>query len=613
MGIIRPGGRVVPEEVVQCRDMISHRGPDDAGLWISPDQTVGLGHHRLSIIDLSPLGHQPMRNEDESLWLVYNGEIYNFGNIRGELEKRGHIFRSRADSESILHAYEEWGTACLGRFNGIFAFALWDERSRRLFAARDRLGVKPLYYWHGTQGTLVFASELKALMVFPGLRKRVDLDSLWWYLAFQRVPAPRTILQDCACLAPGHYMIFDVAQNRLDVVCYWAASEIATQGPLDGDEVQWEEQLDTLLRDAVKSQLVSDVPIGAFLSGGIDSTSVVAMMAQANAETRTFTIGFTDQVDEAPYARRIAQVLGTHHQEMYVSQREMLEFVPHLADVYDEPLADSSVIPTYWVSRLTRQHVTVALSGDGGDELFGGYGLQYDRISRWCWLTKVPYSLRHSLVQAGNVLPWGKIQKAINVLDFEDLQALVLNLSTCWRPFELRRLLPGVNVVLDGWTQKVSSLPFLNRLMLNDLTTRLPDEYLVKVDRASMAVSLEVRVPMLDHRLVEFALRLPSEMKIKGSTYKVLLKRVLRKYVPPELWDRPKQGFGAPLDVWLRGELRWMIDDYLHPEKIRHQELFEERVVRAAIQHFLNGQASHYRVWSLIVFEMWMEKYQAGV
>ena len=617
VGLIRPFSRVVEEEeVIRMRDTMVHRGPDDAGVWISPDQMVGLGHRRLSIIDLSPLGRQPMCNEDETLWLVYNGEIYNFADLRSELMACGHVFRSRTDSEVVLHAYEEWGTDCLQRFNGMFAFALWDTRSRRLFAARDRLGIKPFYYWRGEQGSFAFASQLKGLMQVSGFRKELDLESLWWYLAWKRVPSPRCIFARCASLSPGFYLTWDAGQDALTLTQYWDASDFARREPIGGDDQEITNQFESLLRDAVRMQVISDVPLGVFLSGGIDSSTVVSLMARTGVNVRTFTVGLAEsQVDEAPYARQVAQHLGTTHEEMYVSQREAMQVVPQLPHYYDEPFADSSAIPTYWLSKLTRDYVTVALSGDGGDELFGGYG-HYLSIPRWAFTLRGPWAVGQLLSRVADSLPTSKVGLGLHRLGLPCLAGLVQDFTGCWRWHELRRLMPDVRMpTAANWpkTPARDGMPMVDWLMLNDLKNYLPDEMLTKVDRASMAVSLEARVPLLDHRVVEFVLQLPHEYKIRNRTQKWLLRQVLARFVPRELVDRPKCGFGAPLDEWLRNDLRWMVDDYLDPERIRRQGLFDVASVEVAVRRFLRGESHHYRVWALIVFEMWAEKYQVEV
>jgi len=610
-GCVRPSGGIGVEDVARMSGALVHRGPDDQGVWISPGGIAGLGHCRLSIIDLSPLGHQPMTNEDQSLWLVYNGEIYNFMELRSILESLGHRFVSRADSEVIVHAYEEWGRSCLERLNGIFAFALWDERSQSLFAARDRLGVKPFYYWVGPDGSFAFASQLKGLMQAPAFEAELDLESLWWYLTLRHVPSPRCILRRCATLPPGHSLTWRSERRFLETECYWSAGEIADRRPASVRTAATEEDLEALVRDAIRQQLVSDVPIGAFLSGGLDSTLVVACMAQAGARVKTFTIGFRDQVDEVPFARRVASHFGASHEEMYVTAEEMQRCIPELPDVFDEPLADSSVIPTLWLSRMTRRHVTVALSGDGGDELFGGYGWYAD-LMRMRPLTWIPAPLRRALAAPGRLLPWGKAQKVLNVLDFKDWMGLMRNITGCWRAPELKRLMPPINPGNGRLTVDRRDAPgcgALDRMLLHDLTTYLPDELLVKVDRAGMSVGLEVRVPLLDHRVVECALRLPPQLKIKGRSQKVVLRRILKRLVPDEWIDRPKRGFGAPLDSWLKGSLRWVVDQYLDERRIRAQGLFEPAVVKEAVDHFQKGAASHYRVWALIVFEMWAERY----
>lgn len=609
VGVVSKDRCVTVEDLTAARDTMRDRGPDDAGIWVSPDRSVGLAHRRLAVIDLSPAAHQPLSNEDGSLWIVYNGEVYNYRQLRTRLMSLGRQFRSRSDTEVVLRAYEEWGSECLSELDGIFAFAIWDVQRRRLFAARDRLGVKPFYYWQPDRCSFAFASQLKALMRLMGSAKSLDLESVWWYLATRSVPSPRAILRNCRSLPPGHCLTLDADTAECIVSRYWSAADIARQEPLTRSASDLEEELDGLLLDAVRRQLVADVPVGAFLSGGLDSTCVAAMMRRAGADTATFSIGFTEQFDEAPHAAETARHLGTRHRETYVSEREMRALVPDLPGVFDEPLADSSMIPTIWLSRFARESVTVALSGDGGDEIFGGYAHQYARFLRAAELAKVPRRVRQSLADMGRSFGWSKLAKALNVLDFDGLGGLALNLNACWRPRELDSLLPIPRPAEPALLSVGGAQRRLSSYLLADLLGRLPDEYLTKVDRASMSCSLEVRVPLLDQRLVEFALRLPIDLRVSGHASKVLLRRVMARYVPPEILNRPKRGFGAPMDSWLRGDLRWMLDDYLDPVRVKQRGLFDARTVQRAKRQFLNGSASHYRVWALVVFEMWADKY----
>jgi asparagine synthase (glutamine-hydrolysing) len=612
VGLIKPFETVEPDEIMRMRDVMVHRGPDDAGVWVSADHAVGLGHRRLSIIDLSPLGGQPMCNEDETLWLVYNGEIYNFLNLRRELQSKGHNFRSRADSEVVLHAYEEWGTDCLQHFNGMFAFAIWDTNSKKLFAARDRLGIKPFYYWRGEHGSLAFASQLKALFYAPGFKKEVDPESLWLYLAFRRVPSPRSIFVQCASLSPGYYLIWDAEKKDLILNQYWDAADFCKGEPLYGDSHEITEQFESLLKNAVRIRLFSDVPLGAFLSGGIDSSTVVSLMTEIGANVRTFTVGFNKgKIDEAPYGRQVAQHLGADHEDMYVSHQEAMKAVPELPCFYDEPFADSSAIPTYWLSKLARDYVTVALSGDGGDELFGGYG-HYLSIPRWAGMLRRLKPVSPLLSKIADLMPTNKVGLGLHRLSLLSLDDLLQDFTGAWRWYELQQLMPDVKMTASVCWPKVperDGMPIVNWLMLNDLKNYLPDEMLTKIDRASMAVSLEARVPLLDHRVVEFVLRLPQDYKIRNGTQKWLLRQVLARFLPAELINRPKCGFGAPLDSWLRNDLRWMVDVYLNPEHIRRQGLFDVNTVDVAVQRFLSGKSHHFRVWALIVFQMWAGQY----
>jgi asparagine synthase (glutamine-hydrolysing) len=612
LGCFDLGERLAPEVLTAARDTMTTRGPDDAGVWLADDGTAGLAHRRLSVIDPSSEGHQPMCNEDGSRWIVYNGETYNYLELRGDLLRRGHRFASRTDTEVVLHAYEEWGAACLERLEGIFAFAIWHVPEQRLFAARDRLGVKPLYYYRPQDRRFAFASQLKALMPLMKHGPRLDRESLWWYLHTRSVPAPRSILRDCQVLSAGHWLEYDLAASSLRVHQYWSPAQVGGDERLRASPEELQEELTRLLLAAVRKQLVADVPLGAFLSGGIDSTVVAAMMVRAQSKTATYTVGFADQYDEAPFAAALARYLGTEHHETYVTSRDMLNLVPELPALLDEPLADSSVIPTAALCRHAAESTTVALSGDGGDEVFGGYGRRYATFRRLAPLDRVPSRVRTRLADAGGLLGWTKPAKALELLDFEGLDGLADNLGACWRVRELDRLLsiprPRRPRDCGPWEHDV-----LRTYWARDVAGRLCDEYLVKVDRASMAAALEVRVPLLDQRLVEFGLRLPTGLKVHGASYKVLLRRVAESLVPACLLDRPKRGFGAPLDVWLRGDLSWMLEEYLGPDRVRKRGLFDSEVVKAAVNQFLHGRAAHYRVWALVVFEMWADWYGVEV
>lgn len=606
-------GGIDHDRLVAMRDTLSHRGPDDTGVFRSPGGTVGLGFRRLSIIDTSPSGHQPMSTADGSMHIVFNGEVYNFGELREELSTLGHEFRSRTDTEVVLHAYQEWGENCVKRFIGMFSFAIWSENQRRLFAARDRLGIKPLYY-AATSSRLLLASELKALEASPDFDRRLDPSALREYLSRGYVCSPRSIFAAARSLPPGHTLTWTHDVPLPTIRRYWNPLDHYAAGVAvtSRREEELVEELDALLRSAVKYRLISDVPLGAFLSGGVDSSVVVALMREVgNANVKTFTIGFHEAAfDEADHAEGIARHLGTSHTRLVATQRDARSVISRLPMTYDEPFADSSQIPTCLVSQLTRQHVTVALSGDGGDELFCGYE-NYRRMERWQRAWALPQWLRESAHRVGLLVPHERARLAFHGLALPTIVEFADYYASVWRPHEIDRLVPG----LRGLTNDVSSslpadAPVLDRLMLVDIQRYLPHDILTKVDRASMSVGLEARVPLLDHRVVQFALRLPLSMKLRAGTSKHLLRRVLDRYIPRHLVDRPKQGFGVPLDNWLRGDLRGLIDEYLGPKQLDAGGLFEPTVVRAQLDRFLAGRCGHSRVWSLLMFQMWAKHHR---
>jgi len=620
----------------EATSRLVHRGPDDTGLFFDQESGVGLGHRRLSVIDLSEAGRQPMASDDGMVNIVYNGEIYNFQEIRSTLEGHGHHFRTETDTEVILNAYMEWGMDCLTRFVGMFALALWDSRSRLLFLARDRLGIKPLYY-HFTPGELIFASELKALMAFKGFPRDIDPDAVPLFLHYQYIPSPRTVFKDTFKLLPGRYAVFDGQDIRIR--SYWELPHIdRTSKGRDRSEEDVFTELDHLLTQAVSDRLVSDVPLGALLSGGIDSSIVVALMQKVNTSpVRTFSIGFNEPAyNEAPWALKVAEHLGTDHTDFYVTPKEAMDVIPRLPEIYDEPFADSSAIPTFLVSRLARSQVTVALSGDGGDEQFCGYvrywstramatafqripgpakeglGLVLDKIPP-TWVERCYLPWRRFLPQRFRLAnfpdKWEKFIKLLGQTSIQDLYRMTICL---WSEKELDRLM-GRDIrdcQYEEIFRETGNWPLLSRLMRVDQKTYLPDAMLTKVDRASMAVGLEVRVPLLDHRVVEFTSTLPDRLKYKRGRGKYLLRRLLARYVPEELFERPKMGFGVPIEDWFRGELKEMLLDYLSPERLIKEGLFDHNLVEEKIKEHLSGKANHqYRLWALLMWEMWRERW----
>ncbi|MGQ9371635.1 asparagine synthase (glutamine-hydrolyzing) [Azospirillum sp. A39] len=632
------GGAAAAMEAVLGRmnDTIRHRGPDGDGLWVDPEAGVALAHRRLAIVDLSPLGRQPMASADGRWLVTYNGEIYNFRDLRAELEAAGHVFRSQSDTEVLVEACAAWGVAAAARrLVGIFAFALWDRRRRELHLVRDPLGVKPLY-WGRFGGTLLFASQPKALRAHPAFRGEVDRDALAVYMRHNYVPAPFSIYRGVAKLEPGCILTVRPGAEPERTV-YWdlaAAVRDGRAGRLALSDEEATDRLEALLMDAVGRQMVADVPLGAFLSGGIDSSTVVALMqAQADRPVRTFTIGFHEAgFDEADAARAVAAHLGTDHTELRIEPRHALEVIPGLADWYDEPFADSSQIPTFLVSRMTRRAVTVALSGDGGDELFAGYNRYFWGAGLWRRLGPLPAGLRAAGAAAIRAVPPGgwdalfaplperlrprlagdKLHKLAGVLGADGPDALYRRLITHWEePDALVRGGREPHGLL--WDEAVAErVPdFVERMQYLDAATYLPDDILVKVDRASMAVALEARVPLLDHRVVEFAWRLPLSQKIRGGKGKWLLRQVLDRHVPRALVERPKMGFGVPIDAWLRGPLRDWAEALLDERRLREEGLFDPAPIRTRWAEHLSGRRNwQYLLWSVLMVQAWKDRWE---
>jgi asparagine synthase (glutamine-hydrolysing) len=615
-------------------DTLQHRGPDDSGTWVDETAGLALGFRRLAILDLTQAGAQPMTSVSGRYVLVFNGEIYNHRQLRAELPDVG--FRGHSDTEVMLAAFERWGIAqAPRRFNGMFGFAVWDRQRRVLTLGRDRMGEKPLYYgWVG--GRLLFGSELKALRAAPGFAAGIDRDALTLFLRHGYIPAPYSVYQGIRKLPPAH--LLEIGPDGAgEPTAYWSAREAAQSGlaaPFTGTEQEARTELHALLRDAVGLRLEADVPLGAFLSGGIDSSLVVALMQEVRSDpVRTFTIGFTEQgYDEAPHAKAVAAHLGTAHTELYVSPDEARSVIPLLPGMYDEPFSDSSQIPTYLVSALARRDVTVSLSGDGGDELFGGYPryLLLDRL--WSRLARVPAPLRRAVsrtlltvpaarwdavfraaqpvlpARARQEHPGDKLHKLAGSLGHSRAEDVYLQLVSLWHdPASLVLGASEPPTPLTSPGAAIDAEPLLRAMQL-DAVTYLPDDILAKVDRAAMAVSLETRVPLLDHRLYEFAWRLPRQLRVQGSTGKRLLRSVLYEYVPRELIERPKMGFGVPIGSWLRGPLRTWGEDLLDERRLRDQGLLDPGPVRAAWQGHVSGAVDEkYRLWAVLVLQAWLD------
>jgi len=633
-------GRDLREVGRRMATAIAYRGPDDHGCWADGDAGVVLAHRRLSIVDLSPLGHQPMASARGRYVIVFNGEVYNHARLRRELSRGGEapIFRGHSDTEVMLAAIEAWGLeAAVKRFVGMFAFALWDGQKRRLHLVRDRVGIKPLYYgWCGR--ALVFGSELKAIAAHPEFDGEVDRGAVALLMRFGCVPAPHCIYRGIYKLPPGTILTLAAPDARESVPeQYWSAREVAERGAADpfvGGDAEATDQLDALLREAVGLRMVADVPLGAFLSGGIDSSTVVAVMqAQSERPVRTFSIGFADgDYDEAPYARAVSRHLGTDHTELYIEPADALAVIPRLPDMYDEPFADSSQIPTFLVSELARRHVTIALSGDGGDELFAGYNrhLWANRIWRLTgWLPRpvraaqgwaigalspdawdglfrglrpvLPARLRHRN-------PGFKLHKVSRALLAASPGALYAGLTSQWGdPTSLVLGAVEPPTALNDARQAALS-DATARMMYLDLVSYLPDDVLTKVDRASMCVSLEARVPLIDHRVVEFAWRLPMRMKIRDGESKWILRQVLRRYVPSALIDRPKSGFAVPLGAWLRGPLRAWAEALLDERRLRAEGFLDPTIVRSHWTAHTSGRTDlGDQLWNVLMFQAWLD------
>src|SRR6266480_4659105 len=605
----------------QMTNTVGHRGPDDEGYWSDPVAGIGLGHRRLAILDLTPEGRQPMRSQSGRFTIVFNGEIYNFEDLRGELAKQGVAFRGRSDTEIVLAAIERWGISqAVRRFAGMFAFAVWDAADAALYLARDRLGEKPLYYgWLGR--TLLVGSELKALRAYPQWQPEIDRGALALYTRHNYIPAPYSIYRGVQKVSPGSIVALR-RQGDGTAICeqrYWSAQEMAERGladPLRAPEAEIVAACDELLRQVIRREMVADVPLGAFLSGGIDSSTVVAIMqTQSSRPVRTFTIGFPEgEYNEANRAKTVAAHLGTEHTELYVTPDEMLAVVPRIPQLYDEPFADSSQIPTCLVSQLTRAQVTVSLSGDGGDELFGGYTryVRGDRI--WSTGQRVPQIARRALAAGLRRLPgkrdWnGRVRKLGRALGAETVEGMYRELVS--HVSDPGLFVPGGVELTSAFTSGNDRPPTrrpIEAMMYLDLVSYLPDDILVKVDRASMAVGLESRAPFLHHDVVEFAWRVPLGLKMRDGQAKWLLRQVLYRYLPKHLVDRPKQGFGVPLRSWLMGPLREWSEALIHPTRLAREGFFDARAVGEIWRRHRQGsRRMQDLMWTVLMFQAWLE------
>jgi asparagine synthase (glutamine-hydrolysing) len=648
IGFLAPVGRYNEEALgpmaLAMAQTLEHRGPDGFGVWSDAEAVVALAHRRLSIQDLSAAGTQPMASACGRYVITYNGELYNFGELRHELAARGHGFRGHCDTEVVLAAVREWGlTRALERFQGMFAFGLWDRERRELSLVRDRVGKKPLYYgWCG--GSFLFASELKALRPHPDFDPEIDHDALGLLIQYSFIPTPYSIFRSIRKLPPGTVLTVPLADAHQEGQprSYWSARQVAERGehqPFPGDMDAAIEALDALLRDAVQGRMVADVDLGALLSGGIDSTTVVALMQTLSPRpVKTFTIGFQEpEFNEAEHAKAIARHLGTEHTELTVTARETLEMIPQLPTLYDEPLADASAIPTFIVSRLARSRVTVALSGDGGDELFGGYTRYLSTLRQWDRCKRYPLVLRRLSAGAlgraarlgwqwsteagakGQDRPWArrpvgaKLEKRSRRLGAADPVDLFTRISSYWDdPGEVVLGAKPVPSVLSDLGLRAAVSQPLQAMMYLDFMGFMLDDILVKVDRASMAVGLEIRSPLLDHRIVELAWSLPLGLRIGPGGGKYVLRALLERYVPRALTERPKQGFNVPVAEWLRGPLRPWAEALLDPQRIDAEGLLDPEVVTRLWHQHLSGWGNRKNVlWSILMFQAWHEAWSS--
>ncbi|MFH0772375.1 MAG: asparagine synthase (glutamine-hydrolyzing) [Candidatus Omnitrophota bacterium] len=639
-GIIdyRENGKVAAEVISRMRAAMKHRGPDDEGIYVSPSSFVyrpspeklcasaprccaGLGHRRLSIIDLSPTGHQPMCNEDNSVWIVFNGEIYNYKELKPQLEEKGHIFKSNSDTEAIIHLYESYGIDCVKHLRGMFAFAIWDENKETLFLARDRVGKKPLLYCHNN-GRFCFSSEFLSLIESGLIEKEINPRAIDYYLAYGYIPAPLTIYKNVFKLLPAHTLVFK--KGDLKTNSYW---NLDFSNKIKISEQDAAAEVLRLLEEAVKIRLYSEVPLGAFLSGGVDSSAIVGLMSRLSGnKVKTFSIGFEEEdYSELEYARSVAKEFDTDHNEFIVKPKA-LEILPLLVERYGEPYADSSCIPTYYVSQQTRQFVTVALNGDGGDEAFAGYE-RYQAMTAAESYRRLPAPLRGAIGAVSSILPdstdsKNSLRRLKRFLDNAGLPKTQrylrwvgisgeLNYNSLYSGEFLRQLgSPDTKNLIGAYLESGNKRNLIDSLLLTDTLTYLPNDLLVKVDIASMANSLEARSPFLDHKLMEFAAKLPSSYKIKGLTKKYILKKALNNLVPEANIKRRKMGFGVPVGKWFRGELREFLREALLSGSFEKRGYLKMAMVKDMVErHTSGGKDYSFQLWSLLMLELWHRRF----
>ena len=619
VGLVRNDGKPVDRDLLaRMNDAIRHRGPDDDGFYLNGP--VGLGMRRLAIIDLKS-GQQPIHNQDGTTWIVFNGEIYNYLELRQQLEKLGHTFYTNSDTEAIVHAYDQYGSNCPKYLRGMFAFAIWDERTQELFLTRDRVGKKPILYAE-VNGQLVFGSEFTALLQHPDISREIQPEAIDAYLSFMCVPAPLTAYRSIRKLEPGHWLRW--RKGEITIERYWQPD---FSQKLDISEEEAGERAIEILRDSVKVRLMSEVPLGAFLSGGIDSSAVVALMAQeSNEKVKTFSIGFEEQdFSELHHARRVAEWVGADHHE-FIVRPDAVEILPLLVEHYGEPYADSSAVPTYYVARETRKHVTVALNGDGGDESFAGYE-RYAAMQLAENYRKVPEFVRKSVKVGVGLIPTSELgrsrlrsgkrfleaaslPKVDRYLRWMSIFDTTAKSSLYSDAFKSETTSGYAKSLLEPWFVRANGSGFVDASLLTDLMTYLPNDLLVKVDIATMAVSLEARSPFLDHHVIEFAASLPEKFKLRGLTTKYLLKKVLRKLLPSENLDRRKMGFGVPIGHWFRGKMQPFLREVVLSEKALNRGLFRPETVRQLVDQHTEGKRDYsHQLWTLLMLELWFQRF----
>jgi len=621
VGIAKAGLRPVDREILrQMNACIVHRGPDDDGFYLN--ENVGLAMRRLSIIDIAH-GKQPIHNSDKTAWIVFNGEIYNFRELREDLESRGQGFYTNSDTEVIVHLYDEYGVDCVRHLRGMFAFAIWDTRDNSLFVARDRIGKKPLLYSHQANGDLIFGSEFRALLAYSETSREVDYEAIHHYLSYLCVPAPLTAFKQIRKLEPAHWLQWK--DGEIKIKRYWLPD---FHHKIKISQAEAEDETLRILREATKMRMISEVPVGAFLSGGVDSSTIVALMAEESSQpVKTFSIGFEEEdFSELKYAKTVAEHIGAEHHE-FIVKPNAIEILPLLVEHYGEPYADSSAIPTYYVARETRRHVTVALNGDGGDESFAGYE-RYLAMRLSEKYHKIPAFIRQGLIEnAVNFVPTSELKRS----RARDLKRFVqaASLSKVERYFrwvgavdrqskenlyteDFKREVGNNDsaAFIKQWYDKTNGSGIVDATMFVDQMTYLPNDLLVKVDIASMANSLEARSPLLDHKVIEFAASLPENIKLRGTENKFLLKKVASKLVPREVLYRPKMGFGVPITHWLRGELKDFIREHLLSEKFAKRGIIKTEVITKLVAEHINGERDHvWQLWTLLMLELWFQRF----